>query len=224
MKIATIALYEYSELSEKAKQKALDTWRETNDDPLMQSHMINLLKEKLEDRTITYTTDSIDVRYSLSNCQGDGFMFIGTVEWEGQEIEITHGDTHYCHPFTARFETGDLGSKDVDAFKAMYLEVCNEMERIGYNEIEYANSAESFEQACDANEYTFEEDGTMRNDSHEGMKCPLCVQGTLEHEEAGTTQIHICDACPAVVVEWWDNKNTTDLVDRLTNPKKYGKI
>jgi len=163
MKTKTINLYEYSELSDKAKEKALNEWNETNDDPLMQSHMINLLKEELEERGVEYDVDSMDVRYSLGYCQGDGFMFIGKITWKGEEIEITHGDHHYCHAYTARFETGDLKSEDVDAFKAMYIEVCKKMEGIGYSEIEYRQSEESFIEACEANEYTFRENGVMEN-------------------------------------------------------------
>lgn len=37
------------------------------------------------------------------------------------------------------------------------------MEIIGYDYIEYQESEENFREACDANEYTFEADGTMRN-------------------------------------------------------------
>ena len=164
MKTKTITLYEYSELGPEAQEKARAKWNETNDDPLMQSHMINLLKEKLEERGIKYDTDSMDVRYSLSSCQGDGFMFIGKVEWRGQTITITHKDAHYYHMHTAQFDYDGLTEAEFGQFEAVYQAVCKEMERIGYDEIEYAQSAEAFEQACDANEYTFREDGTMENE------------------------------------------------------------
>ena len=163
MKTKTITLYDYFELSPKAQEKALSDWNEHNDDPFMQSHMINLLKERLEDRGIEYDVDSIDVRYSLSYCQGDGFMFIGSLEWRGETITITHNNAHYYHKYTASFSTGDLTSEDADAFKAMYEEICNEMERIGYRHIEEITSEESFVEACEANGYTFREDGTMEN-------------------------------------------------------------
>lgn len=163
MKTKTITLYEYSELSPEAFQKAYRKWYEQEEDPFMQSHMINLLTEKLDERGIKYDTDSIDVRYSLSYCHGDGFMFIGNVTWHGETVTVTHNDHHYCHMYTAGIETGDLGSKDVDSFKAMYQEVCKEMERIGYDHIEAITSEEAFKEACEANEWTFREDGTMEN-------------------------------------------------------------
>mgnify|MGYP001558609403 FL=1 len=163
MKETTIKLYEYSELSKKAQEYALSKWRETVDDPYMQSHMINLLKEKLEERGVKYNEDSMDVRYSLASCQGDGFMFIGKLEWRGQTITITHGDHHYSHMYTARFDYEGLSDDEFGQFKVVYEAVCKEMERIGYEHIEDTESEESFEQECDANEYTFEENGKMRN-------------------------------------------------------------
>lgn len=223
MKTKTITLYEYSELSPGAKEKAYSKWRESEDDPLMQSHMINVLKEKLDERDIEYDADSIDVRYSLSNCQGDGFMFIGKIIWEGEQITITHNDSHYYHMYTAHFETGDLRSEHADNLKEMYTTVCKEMERVGYDHIEYATSEESFIEECEANEWTFREDGTMESTSDEKTHCPLCLDGMLEHEEVEGTQVYICDTCPAVVVEWWNTTDTKNLADRLDNPKKYVK-
>lgn len=168
MKTKTINLYEYSELSPRAKEKALNDWNEYNDDPFMQSHMINLLTEKLDERGIKYgkqiTGEDPDVRYSLANCQGDGFMFIGAFEYKGQPVTVEHGDHHYCHKYTARIDTGEMKSKDVDAFKAIYSEICDELESAGYRHIEYITSEEYFIEACEANGYTFREDGTMENE------------------------------------------------------------
>lgn len=159
----TINLYEYSELSDKAKAKALADWNEDNNDPFMQSHMINVLKEKLEDRGIKYDTDSIDVRYSLANCQGDGFMFEGIITWRGKDITIKHASNMYFHSKTASFVYEDLTDAQFRKFEAVYESICKEMERIGYAHIEYITSAESFCEACEANEYTFRENGTMEN-------------------------------------------------------------
>ena len=165
MKTKTIELYEYSELSPEAKEKALAKWNETNDDPLMQSHMINLLKEKLEERGIKYDTDSIDVRYSLGYSQGDGFMFEGKLEDEKERaITIKHdGNAHYYHSHTANIDYPEASETDYAKFEKVYQAICNEMERIGYDETEQQQSEESFQDACDANEYTFRKDGTMEN-------------------------------------------------------------
>lgn len=140
MKTKTIKLYEYGELSPKAKKKALAKWNETNDNPLMQSHMINLLKEKLEERGIKYDVDSIDVRYSLSNCQGDGFMFIGKIEYKGHTVTIKHGGHHYCHKYTGEIDYPEASEREYVDFQKVYYLICDEMERVGYDEIEYQQS------------------------------------------------------------------------------------
>lgn len=171
MKTKTINLYEYHELSPKAKQKALDEWNRDNADPFMQSHMINLLKEELEERKIKYDVDSIDVRYSLSNSQGDGFMFIGSLEWKGHNVKIEHHDNHYCHMYTAQFDWPDFVGEDKESeeekiaseFKSEYQDICEKLERIGYAEIEYNESEEAFIETCEANGYTFRENGEMEN-------------------------------------------------------------
>lgn len=165
MKIKSVSLYEYAELSPEAKKKALEKWNETNDDPLMQSHMINVLKEKLDERSIKYDTDSIDVRYSLSSCQGDGFMFIGKVKYGTLEVEIKHGGGRYYHEYSADFDylNDEPSEKEMADFEVMYRSICKEMERIGYDEIEYAESAENFENVCNANKYLFRKDGTLES-------------------------------------------------------------
>lgn len=166
MKTKTITLYDYSELSPEAKKRALSKWNETNDDPYMQSDMINRLKEKLDARGIKYDTDSIDVRYSLSYCQGDGFMFEGVFTWRGKEIKVKHDCSRYYHKHTADFfyDDNELSDDEVVQFQAVYDALCKEMEQEGYEEIEYQQSEESFMNACEANGYTFREDGTMENE------------------------------------------------------------
>ena len=164
MKKKTITLYEYTELSPEAKTKALGNWNRTNDDPFMQSHMINLLKEKLGERGIKYDADSIDVLYSLSHCQGDGFMFTGKLQCRGKTLTITHNDPHYCHSNTASFSyDGKFTEKQLKLARGVYEAICKEMEEAGYAEIEYQQSEEVFMETCEANGYTFREDGTMEN-------------------------------------------------------------
>ncbi len=179
MKEITIKLYEYDELSEESKARALKDWNEYNDDPLMQSHMINLLKEELEERGIAYDTDSMDVRYSLSNSQGDGFMFEGILypdygAGRCYTAKIKHSG-HYYHKYSRSIEWLDSDTaeeasetegeegKDFATFIKAYEEVCDKMEQAGYEYIEWLQSEENFSEACEANEYTFEENGTMRN-------------------------------------------------------------
>lgn len=161
-------IYNFDQLEETAKEKAREWFREGHDDPMMQSHMINLLKEELDERGIKYNEDSIDVRYSLSYSQGDGFMFIGELEWNKYTIYIKHGGGRYYHSNSAQIEmqeTENLGfhvdddHEDFKKFDAIYQEICKVMESKGYSEIEYQNSAEYIDESIEANEYTFTKEG-----------------------------------------------------------------
>jgi hypothetical protein len=135
--------------------------------------MINLLKEKLDERGLKYDSDSIDVRYSLSYSQGDGFMFLGTFyDTAGCPIAVKH-EGRYYHKYSREIiqkKCGEYGDDDApyggpagEEFKQMYEDICDEMEIIGYEHIDESESAEAFGEQCEANGWTFEEDGTMRN-------------------------------------------------------------
>lgn len=163
MKQITINLYNYEELEPKAQARALSDYNEHNDDPLMQSHMINLLKEELDERHIKYDVDSIDVRYSLSHCQGDGFMFEGTLYDErGSVIKIKHSGRYY-HSHSKEIDYEGASEREYQNFEAVYQAICKKMEQAGYDHVEYEQSEENFIGVCEANEYTFEADGKMRN-------------------------------------------------------------
>lgn len=172
MKTIELKLYEYAELSKEAKAKALQHHAENADDPFMQSHMINLLGEVLDEHDIKYgyPRKDLDVRYSLSHSQGDGFMFEGELEWNEYTVYIKHSrDAFYYHKRTADIEiqkSDKLGEhiddedEILDKFNKLYYSICDIMERKGYEYISYLESEEYFEQECENNEYMFTEDGT----------------------------------------------------------------
>lgn len=171
MKTINITLYEYDELTPQAKTKALDEWNENNENPFMQSHMINLLKEELDERKIEYDMDSIDVRYSLSHSQGDGFMFEGKIVFEQYPITVKHSG-HYYHSYSKTIvfnyegeendRTRPIHERVEKKFEEVYQAICKKMEQIGYNEIEYQMSEERFIEECDEGAYVFEANGTLR--------------------------------------------------------------
>jgi hypothetical protein len=65
--------------------------------------------------------------------------------------------------YTAWFDHEGLTIDELRQFKAVYERVCSIMERKGYDHIDAITSEEAFEQACELNEWTFREDGTMEN-------------------------------------------------------------
>lgn len=219
----TRSVYLFKDLSEEAKEKARDWYREGNDNPMMQSHMINLLKEKLDERGIKYDVDSIDVRYSLSYSQGDGFMFEGDIEWRKRTIRVKHSG-HYYHSKSRSMEViegEELSDAEMGQFEAVYESVCDEMERVGYDEIEYENSAENIDEVMEANEYTFTKQG-KRMDADEEEKeaegpflCPLCEADTITREDHNGTHIWKCGECPFIGLEFVSDKDIKNLKESI---------
>lgn len=166
MKTKTINLYEYQELSEEAKKKALRAWREDGIDEylfqvLMDDHLATLLERNGVERA---TTDHPQIYYSLSYSQGDGAMFIGTFKWKGRDIAITQCDHHYCHSHTASIVETDENGEETDPpqdFVELYHNICKDLEAFGYNTIEELESEERFIEEGNANEWTFREDGRL---------------------------------------------------------------
>lgn len=164
MKEVKVKLYDYSELSPEAQERALQDWNKDNDDPMLPAHLGNLIKEELDGRGIKYISESITALYSLGHSQGDGLMFEGNVTWKGFDIFIEHSGRYY-HEMSAKFDYKDEDITEVEQaeFEKIYREVCVMVRDAGYNEIEYQESAEHFGEVCEANEYTFEANGAMRN-------------------------------------------------------------
>jgi hypothetical protein len=172
MKTVSLNLYSYDELSKEAKARALRDWNEdNNDDPFLTSHLYNLVKEELDERGIKYAVDTINVLYSLGYSQGDGLMFEGEMTFEGHDVTVEHRG-HYYHSYSKTVTWGDFEGESkegeeeaiAERFESVYHDICKKIERAGYDEIEYQQSEEAFIGACEANEYTFEANGEMRNE------------------------------------------------------------
>jgi hypothetical protein len=176
MKIKTINVYEYSELSAPAKKRALQNWRDNNEYFFLGGHLSNMLYEYLKDNKIekAEVTKDPKIYYSLSYCQGDGVMFEGSFTWRGWEIEVTHTGRYY-HSKTASFimnnpdETEEeqdstvKHDKALSKFQAIYEKICDQLEKDGYQFMEEDDSEENFIIDCENNERTFNADGTINN-------------------------------------------------------------
>lgn len=170
MKTKEITLYEYSELSPQAKKKALDYHREHGFDTYdLQVHLDNLISDLLEKHKIKPAEGTYaKIYYSLSNSQGDGAMFEGTFDWKNYTVKIKQSG-HYYHSNSKVIEivgenehgTYDAPEADENAFEAIYQSICKELEKVGYEHIEDMESESYFIELCNANEWTFREDGTL---------------------------------------------------------------
>lgn len=178
MKTKTIQLYEYAELSPEAKEKALSTWRNEDFDSYgLQVHLDEAISVLLERHGIVpvatadgrYQSQYARVYFSLSHSQGDGVMFEGTFHWKKWHVVIKHSGRYY-HSNSKEIDitTNDqffdeADEATCDRFEAIYQSICKELEREGYAYIDEAESEDAFIEACNANEWTFREDGTLEN-------------------------------------------------------------
>lgn len=166
MKTKTINVYEYEELSQKAKEKVLNDFREHNDFYFLQEDLKELLKEKLQENKISFD-ESLKLYYSLSYCQGDGLCFIGDFEFKGINIKIKHNSRYYYAKSTNIYyfddEGNEIENEKTKEFENIYLNICKELEKIGYEIIEDEQKEENIKDFFDANNITFRENGEIEN-------------------------------------------------------------
>lgn len=185
----TCSVYSFDELSEEAKQTALDKWYENEDYPFL-SYDLENEATNFDEYNIF---ENVKLCYSLSYCQGDGLSFDSDInidnylnaftklpEWKKKAIieqcykPHTSANTgHYCYCSKSDFNY-DLNdtTKDYPLLNALiedickeitdyYLDICSKLEKSGYSIIEYRMNFEEFDEYCEANEYQFDINGNM---------------------------------------------------------------
>ena len=169
----TIKVYEYNDLNEKAKEKALNWFIENNEYTYLKEDLIEELKHVLGKNKIGFD-ESLKIYYSFSYSQGDGFCFEGDFEYKDYQINIKHNG-HYYHKNSVNIEmineAGESVEEDIENFTEMsntneefeiiFNDICDELEKIGYSYIESENSEENFRDWSIANDYKFLEDGSF---------------------------------------------------------------
>ena len=166
MKIITkkYKVFSFEELSQEAKDKARQTFNESNDYPFLQDDLREYIHEELLENG--YTHEEITPLYSLSYCQGDGLMLESVItDKKGNKFSIEHSGNYY-HERSTRIMGEDKNGEEIDTIKFeenFYIPLCKRIAQRGYDMIEYMESEESFTETCEANEYNFLEDGTMVN-------------------------------------------------------------
>jgi len=175
MKTKTIQLFDFEELSEDAKEKALNRHNENNEHDYLSEDLNEYLSQLLTENKIN--SDDAKLYYSLGYCQGDGVCFEGNFEYQGVRFNVKHQGNYY-HSNSVNIEMEDnedsdddlkndlievISEKAEDNFKEVYKEICDKIEKSGYEIIDYEQSEEAFKELCDANEYTFRENGEIEN-------------------------------------------------------------
>ena len=166
MKTVTYKVYNFNELSDKAKQNAIDKWYESEDFPMLSEDLTESCGALLKDKKITYA--DLKLYFSLSSCQGDGLCFVGEFQWNKYYIKITHNYRYYFAKSTEIMLMDEEGEeccdkKAIDRFTKIYLDICGKLKKEGYGVLDYRMDFDEFQELCESNEYTFTDDGVMDN-------------------------------------------------------------
>jgi len=160
----TITLYNFDELSKEVQAKVLQNFRDDDECEYLPDDMQYYFKELARENNINVINSKI--YYSLSYCQGDGAMFEGYFQWRGYNVNIKHAGRYYHYNSKDITITDDEGN-DIDdgqiyeEFNTLYVSICKELARYGYDCIDSHNSDENLIDMIQANNYLFTNKGVI---------------------------------------------------------------
>lgn len=111
------------------------------------------LKEKLIKNKLKYFKD-LNIYFSLSYCQGDGVVFLGTIETDKAQFFIKHSGNYnheyskeidiifikkgkkYIYPDEFDEKCFKKSEELIKEFDDLYISICKDIEKYGYNVIE----------------------------------------------------------------------------------------
>lgn len=168
MRTTTIKVYKFEELKPKIQEKVLNTFREQEDFSFLEGYLAEELKFLLDKHKIKEINKG-NLLYSLSYCQGDGLRFEGTFFYKGIYYLIESDNKYYyaslydVKPFKIDKEgyKEDIENKKTKQFISLYLNLCKELEKKGYDYIELLSSDENIKDNIEINNYEFYEDGDI---------------------------------------------------------------
>lgn len=158
----TSTLYSFDELSKEVQAKVLQNFRNDDECEYLPSDMQYKIEELLKENSIT---GDARVFCSLSYCQGDGAMFEGYFNWRGYNVKIKQSGKYY-HYNSKDITITDDNDNDIDGqiyedFNTLYVSICKELERYGYDCIDSHNSDENITDIIQANDYLFNDKGVI---------------------------------------------------------------
>lgn len=189
MRILQTKVYDFAELNDEAKQKAIDNYYE--------NETYDFLSEDLKQSLNYYAPYWEDVRlyYSLSYCQGDGLSFEGNLDLEKylsnwkmkksvkkailsmlyyvkskpnnrmycfcseNDIEFEYQDYAYDEEYPRL--TAYFEDKILPFIRRDYYDLCEKLQKEGYAEIDYRMTFEEFEDLANVNDWEYTEDGNL---------------------------------------------------------------
>lgn len=185
-------VYSFGELSDDAKQTAIENYRRTNESDW--SFETECLTDYFVERAEAAGFENPRFQWRLSCSQGDGVSFSADgygnirdlfrkVLGDGKETTIDiildninediAGNTgRYCYASDDQIEISVSYGRDLpnvedvvykvrDMISDIYLQLCSDLENIGYKQMEYLESDEYISETMEANEYLFTKDGRI---------------------------------------------------------------
>ena len=159
----TIQLYTIDELAPAVRDKVLAKFRVDDECEYLPDDLRYKAEELIKEAGIK--GDLGRIYYSLSWSQGDGVMFEGSFEWEGYSVVIRHSGRYY-HEYSKTFEwVGDVEPTEAKEreFDLIYVRICGELTRYGYDVIDTAQSDENLIDMIKANDYYFTDKGVLES-------------------------------------------------------------
>lgn len=164
----TKSIVYFDALSDAAKEKARQWYKEGNDMPFLKEYLTEFVQERLV--KIGYEIQELKLHYSLAYCQGDGVSFDAILIKGKRMYTVKQRDNHYVHEMTmsAYSELYNVSrdgenERDEPVFLEKMRKLARETEKLGYAYIEGENDDENVDDNIRANEYTFTLDGARMN-------------------------------------------------------------
>lgn len=155
----TVTRYRFSELSDEAKEKAIENEIERLYQLDTSDEITDCLTDELSQKLSggKEIPNDLSLSWDLSWAQGSGLSFDGRLEkvraplltWpeKASYALFIRTDNRYCHAYTVTPELYDIEGEEVEEglsiFRDQYLKVCRELEEIGYDIIESLCSREA---------------------------------------------------------------------------------
>ena len=156
MRVKTVELFEYDELSEVAKEKARDWFVACDELPFLTGLLNDDASCLLQEAGIK---GEFVLFYDLGFSQGDGCVLEGRFEFRGAEFGVAQRG-HYVHEksYVITFSSDD--ELEVE-FRRVLEGVCLALKRRGYAYIANERKREVVEEGIRANGYEFLFDGSF---------------------------------------------------------------
>jgi hypothetical protein len=179
MRTITIELYPFDELNMATQKKVLEKYHDINTDHDWWNNVYYMYTETLKKQGFTCNKDFTFSLYTQGHNARIESASLDLIEWIKCDpknrdrfstlnewingFNISSGRVDHDHIGDAPETVDDLYDELHEIIQAEVNEIQEHMLRDLYSDCDYLSSDEAIKDTFEANEYTFESDGTMRN-------------------------------------------------------------